>query len=157
MGKETNVPYMQAEGHYYFGKMYKDKGDKENAKEHLNKALEIFKNLETEEFVSRVKKELGAGTPVHFTRFYPLHKLQRLPPTPISTLEKAREAALSCGLEYVYIGNVPGHNAWNTFCQKCKKMIIQRSGYMIGEMHLKEGRCEYCGGHVPGIWASGKG
>lgn len=58
MGKETNVPYVQGEVHYYFGKMLKDKGDKKKAKEQLNKALEIFKSLETEEFVSRVKKEM---------------------------------------------------------------------------------------------------
>jgi pyruvate formate lyase activating enzyme len=100
-----------------------------------------------------VKRELGADTPVHFNRFYPLHKLKRLPPTPVSTLEKAREVALSCGLEYVYIGNVPRHKAWNTFCPKCGKMIIQRTGYMIGEMHLKEGKCRYCGKPIPGIWA----
>ena len=107
---------------------------------------------EVREMCLWVKKELGAGTPVHFTRFYPLHKLQHLPATPVSTLEKAREVAVSCGLEYVYIGNVPGHKDWNTYCPKCKKMIIQRSGYMIGEMHLKEGDCEYCGNPIPGIW-----
>jgi pyruvate formate lyase activating enzyme len=99
-----------------------------------------------------LKKELGADTPVHFSRFYPLYKLRRLPPTPISMLEKAREVALSSGLEYVYIGKVPGHVGWNTFCPKCKKMVIQRTGYMIREMHMKEGKCEYCGKSIPGIW-----
>ena len=100
-----------------------------------------------------VKKELGADTPIHFSRFYPLYKLKSLPPTPVSTLEKAREVALSTGLEYVYIGNIPGHEAENTFCPKCKKMIIQRTGYMIGEIHLKGGKCGYCGKPIPGIWA----
>jgi pyruvate formate lyase activating enzyme len=100
-----------------------------------------------------LKKELGADTPVHFSRFYPLYKLKRLPPTPISMLEKAREVALSSGLEYVYIGKVPGHEGWNTFCPKCKKMVIQRTGYMIREIHMKDGKCEYCGKPIPGIWA----
>ena len=100
-----------------------------------------------------VKRELGADTPVHFSRFYPLHKLKKLPSTPISTLEKARSLALSSGLEYVYIGRVPGHEGWNTFCPKCKKMVIQRTGYMIGEMHLKEGKCGYCGKPIHGIWS----
>jgi len=100
-----------------------------------------------------IKRELGGDVPVHFSRFYPLHKLQRLPPTPIATLEKAREVALSLGLEYVYIGRVPGHEAWNTFCPKCKKIVIKRIGYMISEMHLKGGKCEYCGKPIPGIWA----
>jgi pyruvate formate lyase activating enzyme len=100
-----------------------------------------------------VKGELGTETPIHFSRFYPLHKLQRLPPTPISTLEKARSIALSCGLKYVYIGKVPGHEGWNTFCPRCKKIVIQRTGFMISEMHLKEGNCRYCGNPIPGIWA----
>lgn len=99
-----------------------------------------------------LKNNLGANTPIHFNRFYPLHRLNRLPSTPISTLEKARDAAMSSGLEFVYIGNVPGHAAWNTFCPQCKKMIIQRSGYMIGQMHVKEGACDYCGMPIPGIW-----
>jgi pyruvate formate lyase activating enzyme len=100
-----------------------------------------------------VKKELGTDTPIHFSRFYPLYKLRSLPPTPVSTLEKARSMALSCGLEYVYIGNVPGHEGENTFCPKCKKLLIHRTGYMIGENHLKGGKCKYCGKPIPGIWA----
>lgn len=58
LGKETNVPYLQGEVHYYFGKMFKEKGEKKKAEEQLNKALEIFKGLETGEFILRVKKEL---------------------------------------------------------------------------------------------------
>jgi pyruvate formate lyase activating enzyme len=99
-----------------------------------------------------IKKELGADTPIHFSRFYPLYKLKTLPPTPVSTLEKARAVALSSGLEYVYIGNVPGHEGENTFCPKCKKMIIQRTGYILGEVRLKDGKCRYCGSPIPGIW-----
>jgi pyruvate formate lyase activating enzyme len=99
-----------------------------------------------------VKKELGADTPIHFSRFYPLYKLRSLPPTPVSTLEKARDTALSSGLEYVYIGNIPGHEGEHTFCPKCKKLLIQRIGYMVGENHLKGGKCQYCGKPIPGIW-----
>jgi pyruvate formate lyase activating enzyme len=99
-----------------------------------------------------VKKELGADTPIHFSRFYPLYKLRSLPPTPVSTVEKARNVALSSGLEFVYIGNIPGHEGEHTFCPKCKKLLIQRTGYMIGENHLKGGKCQYCGKPIPGIW-----
>jgi pyruvate formate lyase activating enzyme len=100
-----------------------------------------------------IKEELGADTPVHFSRFYPLYKLTKLPPTPVSTLEKARALALSVGLEYVYIGNVPGHEGWNTFCPECGQAIIQRTGYMIREIHLNHGQCAFCGKGVPGIWS----
>lgn len=100
-----------------------------------------------------VKRELGANTPVHFIRFYPLYRLKNLPPTPVAMLEKARAVALSSGLEYVYVAKVPGHEGENTFCPNCKKMIIQRTGYMVGEIHLKGGKCQYCGKPIPGIWA----
>jgi pyruvate formate lyase activating enzyme len=100
-----------------------------------------------------IKKELGADTPLHFSRFYPLYKLKTLPPTPVSTLDKARAVALSAGLEYVYVGNIPGHEGENTFCPKCKKMIIQRTGYMVGEINVKAGKCKYCGKPISGIWA----
>ena len=100
-----------------------------------------------------IKKELGSETPIHFSRFYPLYKLKSLPPTPVSTLEKARSVAMSAGLEYVYIGNVPGHEGENTFCPKCKKMVIKRAGYMVGEIHLRDGKCKFCGKPIPGIWA----
>jgi len=99
-----------------------------------------------------IKKELGPDTPVHFSRFYPLYKLRSVPPTPVSTLDKVRTVALSAGLEYVYIGNIPGHEAENTFCPKCKKRLVQRTGYMVGETHLKGGKCGYCGKPIPGIW-----
>jgi pyruvate formate lyase activating enzyme len=100
-----------------------------------------------------VKRELGSDTPIHFSRFYPLYKLRSLPPTPVSTLEKARSVALEAGLEYVYIGNVPGHRSENTFCPRCEEMIIQRMGYMVGAINMQGGKCRYCGKPIPGIWA----
>jgi len=100
-----------------------------------------------------IKSELGSDTPVHFSRFYPLYKLRNLPPTPVSTLEKSRKIAMDLGLEYVYIGNVPGHEGERTFCPRCKKLLIVRQGYSIGEVHLNKGKCKFCGKPISGIWA----
>jgi len=100
-----------------------------------------------------IKSELGADTPVHFSRFYPLYKLRNLPPTPVSTLEKSRKIAMDLGLEYVYIGNVPGHEGERTFCPRCKKLLIVRQGYSVGEVHLNKGKCKFCGKPISGIWA----
>ena len=100
-----------------------------------------------------IKEELGPDIPLHFSRFYPLYKLTKLPPTPVSTLEKARALALSAGLQYVYIGNVPGHEGWNTFCPECGQTVIQRTGYMIREIHLNHGQCAFCGRRIAGIWS----
>lgn len=99
-----------------------------------------------------IKKELGPDTPIHFSRFYPMYKLRNLPPTPVPTLERAREVALSVGLEYVYIGNVPGHEGENTYCPTCKKLLIQRIGYRILQNNVIGKKCRYCGHPLPGIW-----
>jgi len=99
-----------------------------------------------------IKKELGSDVPIHFTRFYPMYKLRNLPPTPVETLEEARSIALSAGLEYVYIGNVAGHEGEHTYCPHCKKVIIARRGYFILADHVIKGKCEFCGKAIPGIW-----
>lgn len=90
--------------------------------------------------------------PLHFTRFTPLYKLVRLPVTPVETLERAREAARRAGMNYVYIGNVPGHAAESTFCARCGRMVIERKGYRIAQFNLKKGRCAACGEAIPGVW-----
>lgn len=99
-----------------------------------------------------IKENLGPLTPLHFSRFYPLHKMQNHYPTPVSTLELARDLALKEGLKYVYIGNLPGHVAESTFCHHCGKLVISRQGYMVAETNLKGGNCGHCGAQVPGIW-----
>jgi pyruvate formate lyase activating enzyme len=96
--------------------------------------------------------EAGPDVPVHFSRFHPMYLMKNLPPTPISTLEKAYETALEEGLHYVYIGNVPGHKAENTICPNCGNTIIRRRGYQIESMDIIEGKCRTCQNPIPGIW-----
>jgi pyruvate formate lyase activating enzyme len=100
-----------------------------------------------------IAKELGPNVPIHFSRFHPQYRLKNLPPTPGKTLETARKIALDSGLNYVYIGNIPGHEGENTYCPGCKKMIIQRMGYQIIKQNLKtSGNCEFCGHKIAGVW-----
>ncbi len=99
-----------------------------------------------------IKDNLGADTPLHFSRFFPMYKLLGLNPTSVETLETARKIALDCGLKYVYIGNVPGHIAENTYCPKCKKAVIKRAGYMVEEVDLAQGRCKFCQEKIGGVW-----
>jgi pyruvate formate lyase activating enzyme len=99
-----------------------------------------------------IKNELGPDVPLHFSRFYPLYKLKALPPTPVATLEEARNTALKEGLNFVYIGNVPGHPGQHTDCPSCSARLIERTGYMVQVVHLKEGSCGKCGLQIPGIW-----
>jgi pyruvate formate lyase activating enzyme len=90
--------------------------------------------------------------PLHFSRFTPMYKLNQLPLTPVSTLSSAREIALAAGMRYVYIGNVPGHAAENTYCHKCKKMIVERRGFSIVSNNIVIGKCKFCGEKIPGVW-----
>lgn len=93
------------------------------------------------------------SAPLHFTRFMPLYKLNRLPSTPVATLEKARDIALRAGMRYVYIGNVPGHPAENSHCHGCNRLIVERKGFVILQNHIVKGTCEYCHVSIPGVWS----
>ncbi len=95
---------------------------------------------------------LGPDVPVHFSRFYPTYQMKNLSPTPIKTLEMARDIALKEGLHYVYIGNVVGHPGENTYCPKCGKAVVKRVGYNVLEIHLSAGTCDYCGQVIAGRW-----
>jgi len=90
-------------------------------------------------------EKLGAETPWHISRFMPCLDYKHLSPTPVETLEKARQIGLDVGLEYVYIGNVPGHQAENTYCHKCKNLLIERVGYQTIIKGLVEIKCQVCG------------
>jgi pyruvate formate lyase activating enzyme len=99
-----------------------------------------------------LKEEIGKDVPLHFSRFWPMYKLKNLPPTPVATLEKARQIALDSGLEYVYIGNVPGHEGNNTYCPSCKNLAIGRKGYHITALNMSGSKCKSCGHRISGIW-----
>ncbi|MDZ7697950.1 MAG: AmmeMemoRadiSam system radical SAM enzyme [Deltaproteobacteria bacterium] len=99
-----------------------------------------------------ILKELGPDYPLHLLRFFPQYKLTRLPATPIATLEALREIALKEGIHYVYLGNVPGHPGTQTYCHNCHQVVVRRNGYLIEAIHMKEGRCTYCGTPIPGRW-----
>lgn len=99
-----------------------------------------------------LRKEVGPDVPLHFSRFHPMYLIKNLPPTPVSTLEKAREVAVEEGLHYVYIGNVPGHKFENTFCPRCENLIIRRIGFEVEKIELENGKCRYCQNPIPGVW-----
>lgn len=113
----------------------------------LNDDTEDLKNM-----CEWISKKLGDGIPLHFNRFTPTYKMTNLPSTPARTLEKAAGIARESGLKYVYIGNVPGHNFYSTYCPKCGKRLIHRTHYSVLSNELKNGSCRSCGYEVSGIW-----
>jgi pyruvate formate lyase activating enzyme len=96
--------------------------------------------------------ELGPDIPVHFTRFHPDYQLRNLPPTPVATLERARDIALRRGIRYPFVGNVPDHAGNHTYCPGCGKIVIRRSAFFVLEMNVGNGRCRFCEKPIPGVW-----
>jgi len=97
---------------------------------------------------SWVRNDLGELTPWHVTRFYPMRNLNYLPPTPVSTLEKAYQIGKQAGLKFVYLGNVSGHKYENTVCYSCGKLVVSRVGYNVEVVGLDDSRCKFCGSEL---------
>ena len=47
-------------------------------------------------------------------------------------------------LQYIYIGNVPGHIFNSTYCPSYNRRIIHRTHFDILEMNIANGRCRFC-------------
>jgi len=108
---------------------------------------------EIKEMCSWIVDNLSEHVPIHFTRFHPVYKIKNIPATPVSTLRKAHEIAKEAGLEFPYIGNVPGDERECTFCPHCGKKIISRIGFYVKDFMLENSACQHCKRQVPGIWS----
>ena len=131
----------------------------------LMKSLDIFIEVTTlivpglnddpselNDLAAFIARDLGPETPWHISRFHPTYKLTDRPSTPIQTLTTAREIGINAGLRYVYTGNVPGNAAENTFCYSCGETVIERWGFQVENLRLKNGKCTQCGVEIDGVW-----
>lgn len=98
-----------------------------------------------------IKENLGIDVPLHFTGFYPSYKLLNLPGTSPEILKKARKAALNIGIKYSYVGNVFAAEENNTYCPKCGKLLIERSGFDTIKNNIKNNKCS-CGEKIEGVF-----
>jgi pyruvate formate lyase activating enzyme len=112
---------------------------------------QVGDNLEYAKKLSKfLYDEFGPEMPIHFLRFHPDYKMMEFPPTPIKTLEKHYDVAKKEGLEYVYLGNVPGHPYEHTYCSGCKNVAVGRYGFDITSWNLDEhNKCKTCGKQIP--------
>ena len=109
---------------------------------------------DSEEFLRQTAKflvSIDPGIPWHVTQFYPTYQLTDKPRTPPETLKKARDIGFEEGLKFVYIGNIPGEGGENTYCPKCKNLLIERFGFFINKINIKESRCKFCGTPIEGV------
>ena len=95
----------------------------------------------------------GRSIPWHLSRFFPAHRMTDVPPTPLATLQRAREIGREAGLHFVYLGNLaPGEDGEDTACPGCSMAVIRRRGHRLLACALRDGRCPHCGETIPGVW-----
>ncbi|HSV31755.1 MAG TPA: AmmeMemoRadiSam system radical SAM enzyme [Atribacteraceae bacterium] len=99
-----------------------------------------------------IVENLGPDVPLHINRFHPAFRMTHLPPTPVETLEMARAIAREVGINYVTIGNLPGHRYDSTYCPACDGILIHRIGMSVLSNNIEEGKCRFCGKEIPGVW-----
>jgi len=126
----------------------------ERAKKHWNMHVEVVTNViptinDDEEtlrgIASWIATALGPDTPWHITRFFPYLELSHLPPTPISTLRRARDIGAEEGLSFVYLGNVDDPGGEDTRCPACGGTAVGRDRYRITQRRTSHGTCGDCG------------
>jgi len=100
-----------------------------------------------------IKDNVGKDVPLHFSRFYPYYGASNIPQTPSTILEKAKNIASAVGIEYIYIGNLGFLE--NTYCPKCKEIIISRSHISVKIKNLTgqdKNQCANCKNIIPGVF-----
>lgn len=108
-------------------------------------------DAELEAMSQWILRELGPEVPLHFSAFHPDWKMQDVPPTPASTLSRARDIALKAGLHYVYTGNVHDTAGGTTACPACHEALIVRDWYRIDHYSVTpDGHCPHCGRAIAG-------
>ena len=96
--------------------------------------------------------DLAPWVPWHISRFFPHYRAQHLPPTPTDQLEIAYRIGKEEGLDYIYVGNLPGNDHESTFCPTCGSVVIKRLGFQVAEICLEDGRCATCDRKIEGIF-----
>jgi pyruvate formate lyase activating enzyme len=100
---------------------------------------------------TRIVTELGPEVPWHVSGYYPAYHFT-VSPTPIRTLERAWQIGREAGLEFVYVGNIPGHRYDNTYCPQCSTVLIERRGFEVVYNGLNQDRCSWCQRAIAGVW-----
>jgi len=104
------------------------------------------------EIAGFIKNELADYVPWHVSRFYPHYRMQDVPQTPLESINNAYKIGKEAGLKYIYAGNIPHENSENTYCPKCKELLIERYGFTVTKNNIKDGKCPECKEKIIGVW-----
>ncbi len=96
---------------------------------------------------------ISPDIPWHVSRFFPRYEFHNHAVTSEKTVMDAVKTGQEKGLHYVYAGNIQGHDS-STFCYKCQKKLVNRSGYGSTCTEVRDGKCPSCGTAIYGVWGS---
>jgi pyruvate formate lyase activating enzyme len=107
--------------------------------------------------LARFLASVSADIPWHVTAFHPDYRMTDRDRTTADTLLRAVRIGQEAGLRYVYAGNLPGHvgRFEDTRCAACNATVVERRGFSVRRVQLRDGSCAACGTVVPGRWGSG--
>ncbi len=95
--------------------------------------------------------EVDPDVPWHVSRFHPDNEMQDRGPTPPSILQSACAWGREAGLRYVYAGNLWGDDSESTRCPGCGEIVIERHGFQLGAVSMKDGLCDRCHTAIAGL------
>lgn len=104
---------------------------------------------ELKKMTAWITKNLGPDTPWHLSRFdpdlAPDKEFQKISPTSPEQLAKAAEIAKKEGLNHIYIWPPNPQTMNDTYCPKCRKIVIKRSGWRVEEINVTNNEfCQFC-------------
>lgn len=108
-------------------------------------------NENYDKMIEFIMKDLSPATPIHFTRFHPDYKYTEFPKTPLEDVMAARNRARDAGVLFPYVGNAFESEGLNTYCPKCRTLLIERFGlntYLKSDL-CASGKCRNCGFTLP--------
>ncbi len=111
---------------------------------------EISDSIDFFRFITKkIVEDCHEDVPIHFNAYYPAYNYHK-PRTSLAILEKARSIAMEEGLRFVYIGNILGHPALNTYCPSCKEKVITRNqSRFVSNILTKNHCCPSCSEKIP--------
>jgi len=83
--------------------------------------------------------ELGKDVPLHLYRFMPAHRLSHLQPTGMVAMREAKALAVSHGLKFVYLSGMVEGDEHQTYCPRCRSLVISRAAKEVSEKVVYEG------------------
>jgi len=108
---------------------------------------------ELRDIAAFIAERLGPHVPWHVSRFHGNYKMTSTPSTPLEALQRACRLGRDAGLQHVYCGNVQGEVDERTHCPACDAVVVDRSGYLVRGITLRDGACPQCGQKIEGRWS----